>query len=194
MKKSVLIFTLLFLSIYSEVLWSQACGRNFIPNFRKGNTDLSFGIGFGSHLIKPGSYNTVPLLSVNVDHALRDDLGPGVIGVGGYFGYEQYRREYNSGEYGFNYSSVVLQGRITYHYQFIENFDTYGGLGLGIRYINSAEFGIHPPGDGIEPDDGIRASGAIFVGGRYFFNDKTAAYAELGYGVSYLSLGITFRL
>lgn len=194
MKRSILIIVISGLFLLPDSIWSQPCGRNFIPNFRKGFTHLSFGVGFGSPLIKPGSYNTVPLLSVNVDHGLRDDLGPGILGVGGYFGYEQYRREFNSGEYGFNYSSAVIQGRITYHYEFLENFDTYAGAGLGLRYINSAEFGIHPPNDGIEPVDGVKPSGAVFVGGRYFFNEKTAAYAELGIGVSYLTLGITFKL
>jgi hypothetical protein len=173
---------------------AQPCGRSFIPNFIKGKTDLSFGLGFGTHVNYPGTYTTVPLFSVNVDHALRDDIGPGVIGVGGYLGYERFRDEYIGGEYGFNYSSVVFQARGTYHYQFIENFDSYAGLGLGLRYVNSSAFGIHPVNDGIEPRDGLHPVASIFIGGRYFFTETVAAFAEAGIGVSYLTLGVTFRL
>lgn len=173
----------------------QTCGRSFIPNFRKGNTDLSFGVGFGSYIVRPGSYTTVPFLTINVDHALRDDLGPGILGVGGFVGYEQYRTEFNDNAtiYGFNYSSLVFQARGTYHYQFIENFDTYAGVGLGLKYINSNDFGIHPV-DGTESSDGVISNASLFIGGRYFFNDNIAAYGELGVGVSILNLGITFRI
>ncbi len=171
----------------------QACGKNFIPNFRKGNTDLSFGVGFGSYVVRPGSYTTVPFLNISVDHALRDDLGPGVVGVGGFIGYEQYRTDLGVGEYGYNNSSLVFQARATYHYQFIEDFDTYAGVGLGLKYINSSEFGILPV-SAPDPINSVRGKASVFVGGKYFFNDNIAAFGELGIGVSILNLGITFRL
>ena len=34
----------------------------------------------------------------------------------------------------------------------------------------------------------------VFIGARYFFTDKIGAFAELGYGISYTTLGATFRL
>ena len=33
--------------------------------------------------------------------------------------------------------------------------------------------------------------GGIFLGGRYLFTDKIGAFAELGYDMSYLKLGLT---
>ncbi len=189
---SIAIVAILFLSIQHTM--AQPCGRSFIPNFIKGKTDLSFGLGFGSHVNYPGTYTKLPLFSVNVDHALRDDIGPGIIGVGGYLGYERFRDEFIGGEYGYNYSSVVLQARGTYHYQFIENFDSYAGLGLGLRYLNSSGFGIRPVNGVVGPSDGLRPVASIFVGGRYFFTETVAAFAEAGIGVSYLTLGVTFRL
>jgi len=41
------------------------------------------------------------------------------------------------------------------------------------------------------------AGGVIFsgfLGARYFFNDKFAAFAELGSGIAYLNLGVAIRL
>ncbi len=196
MKKAIIISLVAVIIFVFDMQFinAQPCGRSFIPNFIKDKTDLSFGIGFGTHMRYSGAYTTVPLFSANIDHALRDDIGPGIIGVGGYIGYEQFRDEYAGGEYGFNYASVIFQGRGTYHYQFFENFDTYAGIGLGLRYVNSSEFGIHPANDGIEPHDGVRPSASIFIGGRYFFTETVAAFAEAGIGVSFLTLGVTFRL
>lgn len=195
MKKALIIFivAVILSAINIQFVSAQPCGRNFIPNFTKGKTDLSFGVGFGTHWHHSEAYTTVPLFSVNVDHALRDDIGPGVIGVGGYIGYEKFRDEFAGGEYGFNYASVIFMGRATYHYQFIENFDTYTGIGLGLRFENQAQFGIHPNGLD-ETGNSVFPSASLFIGGRYFFTETTAAFAEVSLGVSYLTLGVTFRL
>lgn len=195
MKKAfIILFVTVSISFINiQFVEAQACGRDFIPNFLKGKTDLSFGIGFGTHWNYPWAITTVPLLSANIDHGLRDDIGPGIIGVGGYLGYERFRDEFSGGQYGYNYASIILMGRATYHYQFIENFDTYAGLGLGIRYVNASPFGILPV-NMVSPDEGVYPSGSIFIGGRYFFTETVAAFAEASIGVSYLTLGITFRL
>jgi hypothetical protein len=33
-----------------------------------------------------------------------------------------------------------------------------------------------------------------FVGASYFFNKKIGAFGELGYGISLLNFGVTYRL
>jgi hypothetical protein len=33
-----------------------------------------------------------------------------------------------------------------------------------------------------------------YAGGRYNFSEKFALYGEVGYGVSYLTLGISYKL
>jgi len=33
----------------------------------------------------------------------------------------------------------------------------------------------------------------LYAGGRYFFSENIAAFAELGYGVSYLTVGVAFK-
>jgi hypothetical protein len=35
---------------------------------------------------------------------------------------------------------------------------------------------------------------SLFVGGRYYFNQHIGVFAELGYGVAWLNLGVAFHL
>jgi hypothetical protein len=49
-----------------------------------------------------------------------------------------------------------------------------------------------------EEDFNLNASGGeldfqLHAGGRYFFNNKLGAFAELGYGISPLQLGFTVK-
>ena len=34
---------------------------------------------------------------------------------------------------------------------------------------------------------------SLFLGARYFFTENVGAFAELGYGISNLNLGVTFK-
>lgn len=188
---SILLIAILFWGIPAAKAQDS---RPFQPNFNKGDIDLGFGIGFGSHLSSPEAVSTMPMIAAHGDYALRDDLGAGVIGIGGLIGYEQYKREYSGGLYGYNNSSLIMQFRGTYHYQFLDNFDTYGGLSFGFRVTGSKEMGTFPSSNSPEAEAGMRPSASVFVGGRYFFAENAAAFAEVGAGVSYLTLGITIKL
>lgn len=179
----------------SSGLKAQSCEKGYIPNFRAGNMDLNFGLGLGGHQVEPAANMTFPLLSASVDYALRDDWGPGVFGVGGFIGFERFRREYGvvDYEYGYNYTSVIVQGRATYHYQFMKDLDTYVGLGLGLRITGNSFFGpvpYNPP----DPVNSVLPSGSIFAGGKYYFQEKMAAFCELGIGTAYFTVGLTVRL
>ena len=134
------------------------------------------------------------MITVHVDHCLREDIGPGIIGVGGLIGFESFRREFNTGDYGYNYGSVVFQARGTYHYQFLEDLDTYAGIGLGFRVTTSSEFGEFPTVNAPEANDGFNLNGSIFVGAKYYFSDYMAAFGEVGSGISYLTLGVSMRM
>ena len=34
----------------------------------------------------------------------------------------------------------------------------------------------------------------IFIGGRYLFTDKIGVYGEIGYGISLMNLGLSFKI
>jgi hypothetical protein len=88
----------------------------------------------------------------------------------------------------------VVGARGAYHYNGFENvpdLDVYGGVMLGyniVKYSSNGndEYLANSYGSG------IGFSG--FLGGRWFFSDNIGAYAELGYGVSTLNVGVTFKM
>ncbi|HEX2605726.1 MAG TPA: hypothetical protein VHK91_00040, partial [Flavisolibacter sp.] len=67
--------------------------------------------------------------------------------------------------------------------------DVYGGLSIYHRSYTLKYDGI----DGKEKvTDGVLGVG-IFAGGRYYFAPNVGAFAELGYGISPLQLGLTVK-
>src|SRR5690606_40595896 len=72
----------------------------------------------------------------------------------------------------------------------VPNLDVYGGAMLGYNIVKYSSDGddmamVNNYGSG------MGLSG--FLGSRWFFSDKIGAYAELGYGVSVLNVGLTFK-
>ncbi len=171
----------------------------FIPfkvkaqEFDLGDKVLNFGIGIGSTWGLSGS-TTLPPLSVSFDYALRDDIGPGILGVGGIIGYESHKwtATWSGGEYGWKQSRLLIAAMGTYHYELVENLDTYAGIILGFRSNSYKEIGDYPYWDYSSTSSGI--DGGFFVGGKYFFSDNLGAFAEFGYHMAWLTLGISLRM
>jgi len=163
--------------------------------FNLGDQVVNIGIGLGS-LYAIGTYykTTVPPISISYEKAIVDEIiDKGVIGVGGYLGYTSYKYHYvySTYDYGWKYTNIVLGARGNFHYPLVDNLDTYLGVLLGYNIRISREFGTFA--DDISPDHGSLAF-AGYVGARYYFSEKFAAFTELGYGISYLTLGISLKL
>lgn len=148
-------------------------------------------VGFG-----PAYTTTIPALGLAYDRGIIDGLinGNASIGVGGYFGVAGSKTEYFAGNqtYGYKYTYVLLGARGTFHYHFIDNFDTYAGILVGGQIVSSSYYGSTFFGQNDAADSSGPLAGA-FVGGRYYFTDSFAAVAELGYGVAVLNIGASFR-
>ncbi|HMR18787.1 MAG TPA: hypothetical protein PKA53_05770, partial [Sphingobacterium sp.] len=69
--------------------------------------------------------------------------------------------------------------------------DVYGGVMLGYNIVTYSVDG-NDGGMGNNYGSGLGFSG--FLGGRWLFSDNIGVFAELGYGVSTLNVGITFKL
>jgi hypothetical protein len=160
------------------------------PTFEKGNKVLNLGIGFGGY----GTWGyavSVPPVSASLEVGILDGiLEKGSIGVGGYIGYSSYKQSGYVIDY-WTFNRLFIAARGVLHYPLVDKLDTYGGLALGFNYY---AWKWHGEGaNGIEPgSSGLGTS--FFVGGRYYFNEKLAGMAELGYGISYLNLGVAFKL
>lgn len=118
------------------------------------------------------------------------------ISVGGFFDYAHYG--YKSGGYKWNYNFMYFGARGSYHLsEAVEalnldasKFDPYAGLSLGARTVS------YKDNVGNESFSSPYSSGMIFgihAGSRYYITDKVGAFAEVGYGVSALKLGVTAK-
>ena len=179
------IFVILLLSLFSLPLLTAQESL-----FNVGDKVVNLGIGFGSTLYVGSFYSsTVPPVSISFEKGFKDGiLEKGTIGIGGYLGYSSYKWE--SFGWGWKYTNIILGARGNFHYPLVDKLDTYAGLLLGYRISTSKEFGTTA---GIEPSSGGGVVFNPYIGGRYYFTDKFAGMAELGYGISYLNIGIALK-
>lgn len=157
--------------------------------FQKGTTMANAGIGLGTALGRLGKAR--PAISVAVDHGMWDIGGPGVISLGGYIGNTGYKYTDLGYTAKWNYTTVGVRG--AYHYNGFTNvpkLDVYGGAMLG---YNIAKYSSDSGDSSLENSYGSGLGLTGFVGGRWFFTESIGAYAELGYGVSVLNVGISFK-
>lgn len=166
--------------------------------FQQGDKVINFGLGIGTTLYSGSFYKTkIPPVSVSFELGLKEDLFIDNLnlGVGGYLGFTSSKWEstwLGLGKYGWNYTNIIIGGRGAVHYPFIEKLDTYTGLLLGLNIVSSKYFGDPTWNVGAAAKGGIVWS--WYAGGRYYFTDNLAAMGELGYGVSFLNLGLAFKL
>ncbi len=183
-----LIFVLFFL--FAGFSLSNAQEAIFV----KGDKVVNLGIGLGNVLYAGSGYSTsVPPISASFEYGIKDGvLEKGSIGVGGYVGYTAAKWEstYLNETYGWKYSSFILGARGSFHYPFLEKLDTYAGLLIGFNVVSATEIGDYDFG-GSASASGLAWS--TYIGGRYYFKPNLAGMLELGYGISYLNLGVALK-
>lgn len=189
MRKTRLVLTSVLLSAAFTFASAQA------PSFEKGNGVGNFTIGFGNALYTGSGYtSSIPPISASYEVGVKDGIfDKGVIGVGGYLGYasSKYSFGYFGSSWEWKYTNFIIGVRGALHYPFIEKFDTYAGLMLGYNIVSVSE----PSG---YTGMGYSAVGSKiilpgFVGGRYYFSDKLAGVAELGWGIAYFNIGLAYK-
>lgn len=167
--------------------------------FQKGTSLLKAGIGIGSSIFNYSGSSQTPAISAQFEKGIWDIGGPGVVSLGGYVGTKSYKYHYTSAyvDYKQKWNYTIIGVRSAYHYTGLKSdkADLYGGLMLSYNILkykfedkngsSAGSYGIGSYGNGT----GLTA----YVGANYFFTANIGAFAELGYGVSYLTLGITAK-
>jgi hypothetical protein len=169
--------------------------------FSEGTKALNIGLGFGLNYGYYGNPNAVPALVIIYDQGVKDGIGPGTISVGGILGYKRFTYKYppyyNNGnkKYKASWTNVVVGARGAYHLPLdVDKLDTYAGLMLGVR-IQSWDDNWYEDNGYPEPDySSAYLTSGIFIGARYMFTDKIGAFAEVGYDISILKLGVSINL
>ena len=153
--------------------------------YEEGGINANLGVGLG--LAYGVGDATLPPLSVSVDYGFHPNIS-----LGGYIGYAGAKEELLG--YSWKYSYTIIGARGAYHLDRSDNLDLYGGLMLAyvvgsVKFESDNEaleaFVVEPTVGGV----GFSA----FVGGRYMFSEKVGAFGELGYGISWLTIGLTTK-
>jgi hypothetical protein len=160
--------------------------------FKQGDKVLNLGIGIGSTLYTGSYYKAgIPPISASLEFGVKDGvLDKGTIGIGGYLGYSSHKWDYSG--WGWKYTNIVLGVRGVFHYPLVNKLDTYTGILLGYNIATSKEYGSPILGYNYSASSGGLV-GAWFVGARYYFSDTFAVMGELGYGITYLNLGVALK-
>jgi len=167
-------------------------------SFVKGTNVASVGIGLGSSVLHYSGASQTPAISLQYEKGIWEVGGPGVISLGGYLGFKGYKYSSKSGSYNYNekWNYTVIGVRSAYHYNGIQSgkLDVYGGVMLSYNILKYKYSDNSPSGSYINSGSyGSTAGFSLYAGGRYFVAKNLAMLAELGYGVSYLNIGVALK-
>ena len=160
--------------------------------FSKGTTTANLGLGIGGTLFDKDFSAPLPPVSLGIDHSVASGLfdGNGSIGVGGYLGAEVYRyKGYDSSVW----SQTLIGPRGSLHYQFVDRLDTYVSLILGVDILSWNYNAKVANGATKDKDTSVGFGWGAHFGTRYYLSNRWAIMGEFGYGLTYLTLGATYR-
>ena len=157
--------------------------------FSKDNMVINAGVGIGTYISDKGLSMTIPPISASFEYGVADLFdGKGGIGVGGYASYllRRSNEEYNGANNSYNVGDFIIGPRGLFHYQLVDNLDTYAGIMIGYDIVSfSQSYGANLSGSGFYS--------AFFIGARYYITNNIGVFGELGYGVSPLQLGLCYK-
>ncbi len=192
MKKIFILLIVATTFTYTNLIAQEmAVGTNF----------LSLGVGPSNSYYNFHTVGT-PAIRLAFDHGFKK-AGPGVISLGGSIGaftklYKSYN--YNQGtryDYTLHWTYIAATFRVGYYYNFgklikAPELNAYAGVGAGI--LQSFYNYNGPYGDNFSYNNESDFQPELYFGANYFFSKKFALYTEFGYDISYVTLGMTFKL
>jgi hypothetical protein len=192
MKK--IIFTICFLSLLGSI-HAQA--------FKVNENRASFGIGFGwTDKVQISNSTHLPSPNALIERSILPFQKIGFLSLGAQFGFHYGHHSstipLTSTKYEQSWTAVYFVPRLALYFHeilveeaddFPKNIDLYGGVGIGFNFLSHKV----KPEEVLENDTKFKLGRHFFIGGRYYFNSNVAAFAEIGYGLSFLNAGITIR-
>lgn len=172
--------------------------------FKKGNFNTSVGIGLlPTYFADNAQVNMMPI-NLRVGYNIADHFN-----VNLYTGFSSSTSKAiqdhngNTRDYDNNFLMIGLRGEL--HAAKTDKFDIYGGFMIGYNkaFVNETiyvdgvvENPIDAPSN--EPTtfkpQGSKVLFSGFIGATYFVNPKMGIFGEVGYGVSLVNLGASFKL
>lgn len=185
MKKCILIIGLLGICSFAQA------------QFTKSSKSLGLGIGLGWYdNYGYGNTKNWPSFTLYYEQGIHDIEDVGTISLGGLLGFQH--SSYNNNaiyHYNVKWNNIYFAARSAMHFNQLEidkKVDLYAGLSLGFYYWTSSWSGdyIHE-NNGNSNDLDLLLN--VFAGCSYYIQPNFAIFGELGYGISYLTLGAKFH-
>lgn len=192
MHKLIISLTLLFVTISASA--EQKKKKSNDTPFHHGSKTLGLGLGGGVDYGYYGDIDAIPMLFVVYDQGIKDDLGPGNAGIGGFVGFRSASSPYLT-NYKASWTTLLVGLRGTWHLTLLADqdnkFDPYGGISAGLR-ISSYKNTYFSSNNLIDNYNfhGTTPIAGLFVGAKYNFSKNFGAFAEVGYDISVLRGGI----
>ncbi|MCF8331591.1 MAG: porin family protein [Bacteroidales bacterium] len=159
-------------------------------NYEEGDMNLNLNIGLGSGQLPENI--KLPPTSIQFEYGIAENFGLGLM-VG--YANTDYEIRLSNGDVGnFKTGHFLLGGISQYHFYSSERSTVFAKAMLGYD-ITSVTFNSD---DGMQADDFDNKNPAliygIHIGGNYYFSDNAGIFAEIGYGLSILNIGLTLKL
>ena len=165
--------------------------------FKTGDMVANLGLGFGWYGYGYGT-TSLPAFSLSMEKGIKDLTNIGPLSIGGIVGFKHATYAWQT-SYDWSWNDIIVAARAAIHYDLFKNekIDTYGGIALGVRvqsysyYTWVAPYGTNDYKK--QHENYTHGLFAFYLGGRYFFSDRLAGFAEVGYGLGYLTLGLSYK-
>ncbi len=190
MKKLTLVLVIVLLATIGSF------AQQTTATFAKKDNVLGVGFGIGGVYGFSGFTNQSPAFGLQYDRGIVELGMGGVIGVGGFIGYKSIVNKFQlfGDTYKDKWSIVIIGARGTFHYDLfqVEKLDTYAGTMIAYHIVNKTEdYPTQLFYTTTSHSSSVYAS--IFAGAKYYLSPQVAAFGELGYGVSWLTLGVSLK-
>lgn len=162
------------------IVFCMATVRTQAQSFEKGQQNFQLGVGLGSTFMVSGGSGTPPI-SASYEFGITDKIS-----LGAFAGYATQKIDLGIANWKYNYILAAAKG--AYHFDFgVEKLDPYAGVLLGYN-IASVSTSSNLPG--------ASAGGVLWgahAGARYYLTPAIGVFGELGYGISWLNVGVSFK-
>jgi hypothetical protein len=175
--------------------FSFSYGAKAQETFSQGDKVVNLGIGLGSYIGLSGADFSTPPISLSGEYCVKDGLinDRASIGIGGYLAYTGSKLSYggSKNDYGWWYHYVIVGARGAFHFMVSPKFETYGGVMLGYNITKLSWYGDSDYE--MDADAGSTVAYSTFVGARYLFKENFGVFAEVGYGIDAIELGVSLK-
>ncbi len=159
--------------------------------------DISAGLGIGTY--ESGDIS-IPPIGISVEYGFHE-----LFSVGGYLGYLRMGEDFFSlgDKMEWSYSHTIVAARGSMHFNKwltpihkLDGLDIYTGVMIGFDFqsVNLDYDGPSNPYINDYDDTDMDLLFSVHAGAKYMFNENWGAFAELGYGIAYLTVGLNYKM